>query len=143
MHLVQRSALVNYSASQMFDLVNDIEAYPQYMDGCVGARILRRGDDWLEARLDLGIGGFSQSFVTRNQLIPPHRMTLALVDGPFSHFDGGWTFTPLSEDACKVNLELRFDLKSRLLGLAAGKLLETVTGKQVDALCARARVIYG
>lgn len=143
MHLVQRSALVNYSASQMFDLVNDIEAYPQYMDGCVGARILRRGEDWLEAQLDLGMGGFTQSFVTRNQLTPPHRMTLSLVDGPFSRLEGCWSFTALNEHACKVNLELSFDLKSRLLGMAAGKLLESVTGKQVDALCARARVIYG
>jgi len=143
MHLVQRSALVNYSAQQMFDLVNDIEAYPQYMDGCVGARVLQRGDGWLEARLDLGKGGLSQSFITRNRLEPPHQMTLSLVDGPFSRLEGSWTFTPLDEKSCKVNLRLEFDMKSRLLGLAAGKLFESVASKQVDALCARARVIYG
>lgn len=143
MHSVQRSAMVNYSARQMFDLVNDIESYPKYMDGCVGARILKRGDSWLEARLELGKGALTQSFVTRNQLEPPHRMTLSLVDGPFSRFEGQWTFTPLGDNACRVQLQLAFAMKNRLLGMAAGKLLEAVTNRQVDALCARARVIYG
>lgn len=141
-HKVERSALVNYSAQQMFDLINDIEAYPQFMDGCVGARILVRGDDWLEARLELSKAGVSQSFVTRNQLQPPHSMTLELVDGPFKFLIGEWRFTPLGDKACKVSLSLAFELQNRLLGLAVGKLFEAVSSKQVDALCARARAVY-
>lgn len=143
MPVVERSALVNYSAQQMFDLVNDIEAYPQYMDGCVGAQVLRRDSDWLEARLDLSKGGVSHSFVTRNLLSPPYVMTMSLVDGPFSHLDGKWQFSPLSEQACKVVFTLDFTLKSRLLGLAVGKLFEGMVNKQVDAVCKRARAIYG
>lgn len=142
MPVVERSALVNYSAQQMFDLVNDIEAYPQYMDGCVGAQILRRDDDWLEARLDLSKSGISQSFVTRNQLMPPHTMTLSLLDGPFRYLKGVWQFTTLNEQACKVSFTLDFELKNRLLGMAVGKLFESMVNKQVDALCARAKVIY-
>jgi ribosome-associated toxin RatA of RatAB toxin-antitoxin module len=141
--VVERSALVNYSAQQMFDLVNDIEAYPQYMDGCVGAQILRREGDWLEARLDLSKGGVSQSFVTRNELFAPHTMTLSLIDGPFSHLEGKWQFTPLGEHACKVIFILDFMLKNRLLGVAVGRLFESMVNKQVDALCARAKTIYG
>ena len=141
-HKIERSALVNYSAQQMFDLVNDIEAYPQYMDGCVGAKVLARGDDWLEARLDLRKAGVSQSFVTRNQLRAPESMSLTLVDGPFSKLAGEWRFKALNESACKVSFSLEFELKSRLLGMAVGKLFETVTAKQVDALCARAQQIY-
>lgn len=142
MPVVERSALVNYSAQQMFDLVNDIEAYPQYMDGCVGAQILRREDDWLEARLDLSKSGISQSFVTRNQLMPPHTMTLSLLDGPFRYLKGVWQFTTLNDQACKVSFTLDFELKNRLLGMAVGKLFESMVNKQVDALCARAKVIY-
>ncbi len=141
-HKVERSALVHYSAQQMFDLINDIEAYPQYMDGCVGAAILARGDDWLEARLDLSKAGVSQSFVTRNHLQPPLVMTLNLVDGPFKFLRGAWRFTPLGETACKLSFELEFELQNRLLGLAVGKLFETVSTKQVDALCARAKQVY-
>lgn len=142
MHKVERSALVNYSAQQMFDLINDIEAYPQFMDGCVGAKILARGDDWLEARLELSKAGVSQSFVTRNQLQPPLSMTLQLVDGPFKYLRGAWRFTPLGEQACKVTFELEFALQNRLLGMAVGKLFENVSNKQVAALCVRATHIY-
>lgn len=141
-HLLERSALVHYSAQQMFDVVNDIEAYPQYMDGCVGAKILQRGDDWLEARLELSKAGVSQTFVTRNHLQAPTLMTLSLVDGPFRSLEGAWRFMPLAEDACKVSFSLSFELQNRLLGMAVGKLFESVTNKQVDALCARAKQIY-
>lgn len=141
-HRVERSALVNYSQQQMFELINDIEAYPQFMDGCVGAKILARGDDWLEARLELSKAGVSQSFVTRNQLYPPHSMSMNLVDGPFKYLRGVWRFTALGEQACKVSFELEFELQNRLLGMAVGKLFEGVSNKQVDALCARAKQVY-
>jgi len=122
--------------------VNDIEAYPQYMEGCVGAQILQRGDGWLEARLELSKAGVTQSFVTRNQLHSPELMTLSLVDGPFRKLEGAWRFTSLADNACKVSFSLSFELQNRLLGMAVGKLFESVTNKQVDALCARAKQIY-
>jgi ribosome-associated toxin RatA of RatAB toxin-antitoxin module len=141
-HRVEKSALVNYSAQQMFDLVNDIEAYPTFMDGCVGAVILNRGEDWIEARLTLHKAGVNQSFITRNQLQPPHTMTMNLVDGPFKYLRGIWRFSPLNETACKVSFELEFEMQNRLLGMALGKVFEAAGNKQVDALCARARVVY-
>jgi ribosome-associated toxin RatA of RatAB toxin-antitoxin module len=141
-HKVERSALVNYSAQQMYDLVNDIEAYPSYMDGCSAARITARGDDWLEACLTLSKAGVTQSFTTRNQLTPPLRMTMNLVDGPFTYLQGAWQFTPLGDNACKLSLRLEFELKQRLLNLAVVKLFESVTNKQVDALCVRAKQMY-
>jgi ribosome-associated toxin RatA of RatAB toxin-antitoxin module len=141
-HSVNRSALVNFSAQQMFDLVNDIEAYPQFMDGCVGAKILKREGDWLEARLELSKAGVSQSFITRNHLQAPTSMSMTLVDGPFKHLQGCWRFSPLADNACKVSFELEFELQNKLLGMAIGKLFESVASKQVDALCERARQIY-
>jgi ribosome-associated toxin RatA of RatAB toxin-antitoxin module len=141
-HTVNRTALVSYSAQQMFDLVNDIEAYPQYMDGCVGAKILKREGDWLEARLDLSRAGVNQSFVTRNHLQAPVSMSMTLVDGPFKRLQGGWHFTALSDNACKVSFQLEFEMQNKLIGLAIGKLFETVASNQVDSLCARASQIY-
>ncbi len=126
----------------MFDLVNDIEAYPDYMDGCQSATVLGRGEDWVEARLALGLGGISQSFVTRNQLQPPHRMTMALVDGPFRSFNGLWSFAP-KDDGCQVTLELEFSLKNPLLAMAVNKMFEQIAASQVRALCARAERVYG
>lgn len=138
-----RSALVNYSAQHMFDLVNAIEDYPKFMDGCVNAQVLKRGEGWLEARLELQKLGLRHAFTTRNQLLPPHSMTLELIDGPFRQFRGKWLFTPLAVEACKVEFELEYEFASSLLGLAAGKWMEVVAAEQVDAICKRAAQVYG
>ncbi|WP_049723873.1 type II toxin-antitoxin system RatA family toxin [Gilvimarinus polysaccharolyticus] len=144
---IKRTAEVGYSREQMFALVNDIEAYPEYMDGCQSAVVLARGDDWLEARLTLGLGGISQSFVTRNQLLSPSKMTMELVDGPFRTFSGQWLFEEASVDACtegcRVTLELDFSLKNPLLAMAVNKMFEKIVAAQVQSLCQRALAVYG
>lgn len=142
MQTVTANALVAHSSQQMFDLVNDIESYPQFMPGCVGARILRRGDDWLEAELALNKSGFKQSFITRNQLTVPDLIHMQLVDGPFSRLEGFWRFKSLSATACKVEFELSFELQNRFLQLAAGKMFAAISQQQVDAICRRADTIY-
>ncbi|WP_111642620.1 type II toxin-antitoxin system RatA family toxin [Marinimicrobium alkaliphilum] len=139
---IERTALVNYSPQQMFELVNAIETYPEFMEGCRSAEVLARGDDWLEARLELSAAGISQDFITRNRLDPPHQMTMSLVEGPFSLFEGCWSFSEL-ENGCEVGFKLEFALKNRLLGMAVGKVLEVMASHQVDAICARARQVYG
>ncbi len=142
MQTVTASALVPFSAQQMFDLVNDIETYPEFMPGCVGARILRQGDDWVEAELDLKKSGFNQSFTTRNQLSAPDLIHMQLVDGPFTRLEGYWRFRSLAESACKVEFELNFELHNRFLQMAAGKMFASISQQQVDALCRRAETIY-
>ncbi|MBB3059712.1 type II toxin-antitoxin system RatA family toxin [Microbulbifer rhizosphaerae] len=140
---IERSALVMYSAEQMFDLVNDVASYPQFLPGCRAAEVLYSDEDTLEARLELARAGLRQSFVTRNQLRRPEGMTLTLVEGPFADFSGEWRFTPLAPDACKVTFSLEFSFKSRLVGAAAGKLLSDLANQMVDVMCVRAEQIYG
>ena len=139
---VSRSALVPYSAQQMFDLINDIESYPEFMKGCVGAEILNESAGWKEARLTLGISGVQQSFVTRNELLPPSQMKMHLVEGPFDKFEGAWTFDALAEKGCKVSLELDFNLSNPLLAMTIGRVLEDMASQQVDSLCQRADKVY-
>jgi ribosome-associated toxin RatA of RatAB toxin-antitoxin module len=140
---IERSALMPFPAEQVFALVNDIEAYPQYMDGCVGAKVLRSEGDLVEARLDLARGGVRQSFSTRNRSRAPHAIELELLEGPFEHFAGCWQFQSLGEAACKVSLDLQFRLRGGLLGAAAGKLFESVAPTLVDAVDQRARRLFG
>ena len=140
---ISRTALVNFSPEKMFDLVNDFESYPQFMPGCTGAELLAKGDSWLEARLTLSRAGITQSFVTHNDLIPPKSMVIRLVEGPFSIFQGAWTFIELGEAACKVEFQLEFEMKNKLVGLAVGKLLEGVASEQVKAISQRAKDVYG
>lgn len=143
MTIINRSALLPYSARQLFDLVSDVESYPSYMEGCVGARVLRRDDQLLEARLDLARGGINQSFSTRNRMRAAQEITLELLDGPFEYFSGHWDFRALGDSACKMSLYLEFKFSSKLLGVAASRLFEKVTNNLVDAVGRRATQIYG
>lgn len=140
---VSRSALVDFSAQQMFDLVNDIARYPEYMPGCIAAEVLSSSAECVEARLTLGKSGISQSFVTRNILVAGESMVMELVEGPFKHFKGDWQFTPLAEQACKVSLELSFEFNNPLLAMTMNKKLEEMAGRQVDAISERAKQTYG
>ncbi len=142
MTVIERSALVPYPATALFDLVNDIEAYPQFMDGCVGAQILQRSESHIDARLDLAKTGIRYSFTTRNRLLPPDRIELTLVEGPFERFEGAWSFRALSPDACKVGLHLEFEMSGKLLSFAVKALFNGVANQLVDALVSRAHSLY-
>jgi ribosome-associated toxin RatA of RatAB toxin-antitoxin module len=139
--VINRSALVMYSAQQMYDLVNDVQAYPQFLDGCVGVDLLEQSDTHMLARLHLRKAGLSYQFVTRNQLQAPDTIALELAQGPFEHLHGKWHFTALREDACKVEMQLDFAI-SGLAGKALGGLFSQVTGNMVDAFCQRAEQVY-
>jgi len=143
MTTINRSALLPYSPVQLFELVSDVEAYPVFMDGCVGAQVLRCGEGVLEARLDLAKGGIRQSFSTRNRLVVAREITLELIDGPFESFAGRWDFHALGDAGCKLSLNLEFNMNSSVLGAAAAKLFDRVSNNLVDAVCRRAGEIYG
>ena len=140
---IQRSALVTHSAEAMYNLVNDVEQYPSYMEGCCGAEILERGDDYMVARLDLKKAGISYSFATRNTLDPYQQINLQLHSGPFRQLRGAWTFKALTDQACKVSLNLEFDADSKLVGVAASSLFASVANNLVSALTQRADSVYG
>jgi ribosome-associated toxin RatA of RatAB toxin-antitoxin module len=135
--------LVNYSPAQMFELVNDVEAYPKRFAWCAGADILERGDDVLVARLDLKFAGFRQSFTTRNAVDPPRRLHMSLVDGPFRSLDGLWEFIALGEAGCKISFALDFDYAGRLGGGAIKLGFQGLANRMVDDFCREAERVYG
>ena len=142
MQHIRRSALVNHSAEQMFDLVNDIEAYPRFMPGCRSARVLEATDGELVGELQLGAAGVEQRLTTRNALERPHKIAMTLIEGDFTEFSAAWRFEALSEDASKVSLEMRFAFSRALLNVAASSLFSTMANAQVDAVVKRADTIY-
>ncbi|WP_404402443.1 type II toxin-antitoxin system RatA family toxin [Idiomarina seosinensis] len=139
---IEKSALVPYSAQQMFDLVNDIDTYPEFVPGCVDARVSEQGENYKVATLDISKAGIRKSFTTKNILSAPERIDMQLVDGPFKQLRGGWRFIPISDDACKIQFELEFEFASRLLGMAFGKIFSEVTTRMVDAFAQRAKQVY-
>lgn len=140
---INRSALLPFSTEQMYRLVNDVAQYPQYLDGCIKAEVHEQSDVHMRATLELARGGISLVFTTANQLDAPKSIVMNLQNGPFTQFEGRWFFQTLSEDACKVILDLQFELASRVSGLAAKKLFDSVSNNMVDAMVKRAKQIYG
>ena len=118
MQTIRRSALVEHSTARMFDLVNDVAAYPRRFDWCNAAQLIESDAGRLVARLDLGLGALSTWFTTENSLDRPHSIDMNLVDGPFRRLHGRWEFHALDECASKVTLTLDFDPSNRLLGPA-------------------------
>jgi ribosome-associated toxin RatA of RatAB toxin-antitoxin module len=122
----------------MFELVADIARYPEFLPGCSGAEVLETTDTGVVARLDLSKAGVTHSFVTRNTNVASSSISLALEDGPFDSLGGEWRFEALSESACRVSLDLTFQLRSGLLKMAASRLFESVANDMVDAMVKRA-----
>lgn len=140
---IHRSARVAYDAAQMFDLVNDVEAYPQFLHWCRAARVNRRGDDFLEATLDIGISGIHKSFTTRNVFERPKRLAIELISGPFRHLDGVWEFDDLEGGGSEVSLSLTFEVVRSPFSVVFSMVFEELARAQMAAFVHRADVLYG
>ncbi|WP_394753922.1 type II toxin-antitoxin system RatA family toxin [Crenothrix sp.] len=143
MTTVEKSALVKFSALQMFELVNDIESYPKFLPWCSASRIIKRGEDFIEAELLIAKGGFKKAFSTRNKIDDNGKITVSLLDGPFSYLEGSWNFLPLRENASKISLNLEFEMAGKLANLAFGAVFNQICNTMVGAFTQRAKDVYG
>ena len=143
MHTVQRSKYVGYEPNQMFDLVNDIDSYSEFLHWCQGSCIEKSTETEIVATLDVGLGGLSKRFTTRNLLKRPHQIDIDLVDGPFRSLSGGWHFLKQNGPGCIVQIELEFDVSKTPLDKMFGFLFEEIVRSQVEAFIQRANQVYG
>ena len=127
----------------MYELVNNINDYPQFLNWCEGASILNQSDHQITASVQINKGGLKQTFSTLNTLKPFRLIEMNLLDGPFEHFSGEWRFEPLGENAAKVFLNLQFKFKSKLLDMSLSPIFTNIANSQLDSFVARAKKIYG
>ncbi|MFC0224998.1 type II toxin-antitoxin system RatA family toxin [Serratia aquatilis] len=139
---IHRSALVPFSAEQMYQLVNDVHSYPEFLPGCTGSRVLNATPNEMTAAVEVAKAGISKTFTTRNTLLDNQSINMQLVDGPFRTLMGGWKFTALSPEACKVELHLDFEFTNKLIELAFGKIFKELAGSMVQAFTQRAKEVY-
>lgn len=140
---VRRSALVPYSAADMFALVEDIESYPRFLPWCHSTRILSRREDEVKATIELVKGAIQERFSTRNRLHRHRLIEIRLLEGPFLRLEGCWRFEALGSDACQVTLDMDFEFSSVFLRMVVGPIFKRITHSLVDAFCSRAREVYG
>ncbi len=135
---VLKSVLVSHSAEAMFDLVDAVERYPEFLPWCGGARVLSRDDTHTEASIEIRYRGVTQSFTTRNEKIRPQQMRLALIEGPFKDLRGAWRFAPLTNTACKVEFELEYAFGNALIEAVLGPVMAMIADTFIDRFVTRA-----
>ena len=139
---IKRSALVTFSPEQMFDLVIDVERYPQFLPWVIGAELHQRSDRDLLASMEMSRSGVRERFTTRNEFDRPAYMTMQLVEGPFHVLQGRWNFTPIGRAGTRVELEMRFEFANPVVAMLFGKSFEQSCGQLIDAFITRARQVH-
>ena len=143
MALVEKSVLIEYSAAQMYALVENVAAYPEFLPWCGGTEILKQESDVTRAAITIDFRGIKQRFSTENRANPPQLIEMTLVDGPFRQLDGSWRFKALGDDACKIEFRLHYEFSSKLLEKLVGPVFHFIASTFVDAFVKRARQLYG
>ncbi|MEL7298043.1 MAG: type II toxin-antitoxin system RatA family toxin [Pseudomonadota bacterium] len=143
MRQVRRTALVAHSAEQMFDLVDDVSSYPEFLPWCSDAVEHERSLEEVHATLELNKGGVSKRFTTRNVRERGESLEMQLVDGPFSHLHGVWLFESLGPDGSKVSLNIDFEFANVMVGMMFGAFFEQTCNSLVDAFIQRADDVFG
>ena len=139
MREVKRSALIAEAPARMYQLINDVERYPEFVPYCTAACVNSRKGNEMVATLNIKRGPLNAEFTTRNLLEPDKRVLMQFVRGPFRVLEGLWTLTPLGDLGCRVELEMRFEFANRVAGALFEPLFETTAASLVDAFVKRAR----
>ena len=142
MQRVSRSVLVPHGALQMFDLVDRVELYPQFLPWCGGSAVLDQQGLRKTARIDIDYHGVRAHFTTDNVNTPPESIVVSLKDGPFRKLHGEWRFTALAEHGCKVEFERSYEFATQLLGRVVGPVFGHIANSFIDAFVRRAEVVY-
>jgi ribosome-associated toxin RatA of RatAB toxin-antitoxin module len=143
MHRISKSAIVPYTPQQMFELVNNIDDYSQFLNWCDSSAILNQSDNQITASVEINKGGINQTFSTLNTLTPYKSIAMELVDGPFDELSGEWRFEALGDNAAKIHLNLQFKFKSMLIDMALSPVFKNIANSQLDSFVERAKYIYG
>ncbi len=143
MRIVDRNALVPYSPAEMYALVDDVAAYPEFLPWCAASELMSREPHELTAAITVGYGAFNSQFTTCNELQPPETMIMRLRDGPFSSLEGRWHFRPIGERGCEVHLRVEFEFASKMQDMLVGSVFESICNELIDAFIQRAHEQYG
>jgi ribosome-associated toxin RatA of RatAB toxin-antitoxin module len=143
MPIIHRSAMVPYSCKQMYELVNDIGRYHEFIPYCASSVVHAQSQDEIRATLTLAAKGFEKSFTTLNRLHPHRMMEIQLIDGPFKQLEGFWRFEEKAENGCEVILDLEFELSNKLFAMMFGPMFQQIASTLVDAFVLRAKQQFG
>lgn len=141
--MVRKSVLIERSSQQMFDLVDRVEDYPQFLPWCSLTRCEFRDDTKTVATLHINYRNVKSHFTTENEKESPSSMKIRLVDGPFRRLEGLWRFKSLSAQACKIEFQLSYEFSSKMFEKVIGPVFSQIANSFVDAFVRRANEVHG
>jgi len=139
-HAEQR--VLPYSPEQLYELVADIERYPEFLPWCLAARIRKREGHIVVADLVIGFRMVRERFTSRVTLTPKERIDVSYIEGPLRHLNNHWVFHP-HPDGCLIDFYVDFEFRSKMLQKLIGTLFNEAFRRMVAAFEARARDLYG
>lgn len=139
---ITRSAFVPFTCAQMYELVNDIEQYPQFLPWCPNTEVISRSLEEIQATVHFAKGALAKSFTTVNRLLPNERVEMRLLHGPFRHLEGLWQFQTIADQGSRVTLNLSFEFSNKLLSFALGPLFHQMASSMVESFTKRAHQVY-
>ncbi len=145
---IHKTALVPYSAADMYRLVNAIEDYPKFLPWCKATTVHDRSDTAIAATIKMGSIALGKSFSTQNVLVPNQSIQMQLVEGPFSELEGLWLFQSLGDEdgdivGCKIALTMDFEISNPLLRKGLTPVFSQIVNSLIDAFIKRAHECYG
>lgn len=140
---ITRQVQVPYSAEQMYHLVNDVAAYPEFLPWCETSRVLRVQGNQMDASVTLKVGALRKVFTTRNENDPGNKIAVSLLNGPFKSLHGFWSFHDLADGGSIVRLNMSFEFSSKLVDMAIGPVFREIVRNLITAFQQRAVAVYG
>lgn len=140
---IQKTALVSYTPEQMYSLVDDIDAYAEFLPWCSHSEVIARQDNTVDGSLEISYSKLNKTFTTRNINTPNEKIEMQLLEGPFKKLHGEWSFQQLGKDGTKVMLNLEFEFANKFLDMTVGPVFSQIANSLVDAFTQRARDVYG
>lgn len=140
---IRETRRLPYSAEQMFDLVADVERYPEFLPWVVATRVRHEGEKSLTADMLVGFKAIREKFTSEVSMQRPETLNVRYVDGPLRDLDNSWTFEPTEGGGCEIHFSVDFAFKSRMFEALAGQYIDRAFRKMVAAFEARADELYG
>lgn len=140
---VKHNVIVPHTAEQMYDLVNDVEKYPEFIPWCSESRVTEPSDTEMKATLCFSAHGFNKAFTTHNHLEKNRRIQVKLLEGPFRFLEGAWHFQDMGSNTSKISVDLSFEFSNRMISMMIGPVFQTAADSLIEAFKNRADEIYG
>jgi len=129
---IKKSALVLFSREEMFNLVDSVEDYPDFLPWCGGTEVLTKTSKVTKASIKINFRGVKQTFTTENNKNVPKKMVIKLINGPFKELSGEWRFIELDKDACRIELELHYQFSNIILEKLISPVFNIIANTFID-----------